>query len=51
MNGRQAIHCMNVTRYLETRKDKKSRQMIFEGERLDMEAMWKVQDEFFPRLG
>jgi hypothetical protein len=38
---------MNVTRYLKARKDKQSRQIIFNGEKLDMEAVWKVRDEFF----
>lgn len=39
---------MNVTRHLKTRKNKKSRQIIFEGEKLDMEAVWRVRDGFFP---
>ena len=39
---------MNVTRYLENRKDKASRQIVFEGERLDMQAVWKLRDRFFP---
>ena len=47
-SGGQAIRWMNVTRYLKARKDKKSRQIIFKGEKLDMEAVWKVRDEFFP---
>ena len=42
------IRWMNVTRHLKARKDKKSRQIIFTGEKLDMEAVWKVRDEFFP---
>jgi len=48
LSGQQDIRWMNVTRYLNTRKDKKSRQIIFDGEKLDMEAVWKVRDEFFP---
>jgi len=39
---------MNVTRYLKNRKDKKSRQIIFEGEALTMEAVWRQRDAFFP---
>jgi hypothetical protein len=39
---------MNVTRYLKSRKDKKSRQIIFDGEDLTMTAVWKLRDEFFP---
>ena len=46
--GGEAIRWMNVTRYLKARKDKKSRQIIFKGEKLDMEAVWKVRDGFFP---
>ena len=48
LSGQQVIRWMNVTRYLKIRKDKKSRQIIFTGEKLDMEAVWKVLDEFFP---
>jgi WD40 repeat protein/RNase P subunit RPR2 len=48
LSGQQVIRWMNVTRYLKTRKDKKSRQIIFAGEKLDMEAVWNVRDEFFP---
>ena len=39
---------MNVTLYLKERKNKKSRQIVFQGEKLDMEAVWKARDEFFP---
>ncbi|MDQ3583219.1 MAG: hypothetical protein M3495_17150 [Pseudomonadota bacterium] len=39
-----------MTRYLKNRKDKKSRQVIFEGEKLDMEAVWTVRDAFFPPM-
>ena len=48
LSGQQVIRWMNVTRYLKARKDKKSRQIIFHGEKLDMEAVWKVRDGFFP---
>jgi WD40 repeat protein len=48
MTGAPTIRWMNVTRYLNNRKDKKSRQIIFQGEKLDMEAVWKVRDQFFP---
>lgn len=47
MSGQQVIRWMNVTRYLKGRKDKKSRQIVFGGEKLDMEAVWKVRDDFF----
>ena len=42
---------MNVTRYLKNRKDKASRQIVFEGERLDMQAVWKLRDRFFSPRG
>ena len=47
MRGHETIRWMNVTRYLKDRKDKKSRQIIFDGEKLDMEAVYKVRDGFF----
>jgi hypothetical protein len=46
--GEQAIRWMNVTRYLKNRKDKQSRQIIFDGDPVAMEAVWKLRDEFFP---
>ena len=48
LSGHQVIRWMNVTHYLKTRKDRKSRQILFTGEKLDMEAVWKVRDGFFP---
>jgi WD40 repeat protein/GTPase SAR1 family protein/DNA-directed RNA polymerase subunit RPC12/RpoP len=52
LTGRETIRWMNVTRYLKDREDKKSRQIVFEGERLDMQAVWKLRDRFFsPRGG
>ena len=49
VSDQQIIRWMNVTRYLKARKDKESRQIIFQGEMLDMEAVWKVRDGFFPK--
>lgn len=46
--GGQTIRWMNVTQYLKNRKDKQSRQIIFKGEKLDMDAVWRVRDQFFP---
>jgi hypothetical protein len=46
--GPQTIRWMNVTHYLKQRKDKQSRQIIFDGEALTMEAVWRKRDEFFP---
>jgi DNA-directed RNA polymerase subunit RPC12/RpoP len=48
MSGQEIIRWMNVTRYLKDRKDKKSRQIVFEGEKLDAPSVWRVRDEFFP---
>jgi hypothetical protein len=48
MSGDGTIRWMNVTRYLKHRKGKQSRQIIFDGHKLDMNAVWKVRDEFFP---
>lgn len=47
-SGEETIRWMNVTRYLKNRKDKTSRQIVFEGERLDMQAVWKLRDRFWP---
>ena len=46
--GEESIRWMNVTRYLKDRKDKKSRQIIFDGEALTMQAVWRLRDTFFP---
>lgn len=42
------IRWMNVTRLLKQRTGK-SRRIVFEGERLDAPAVWRVRDEYFPR--
>jgi DNA-directed RNA polymerase subunit RPC12/RpoP len=38
------IRWMNVTRYLRTRANKLSRQIVFEGEKLDAPAVWRMRD-------
>ena len=48
LSGQQVIRWMNVTRYLKSRKDKKKLQIVFDGEKHEMEAMWKVRNGFFP---
>lgn len=48
LSGKQVIRWMNVTSHLKNRADKTSRQIIFAGEKLDMEALWRVRDRFFP---
>lgn len=50
-SGEGTIRWMNVTRYLKNRKDKTSRQIVFEGERLDMQAVWRLRDRFWPPRG
>ena len=49
VTGAQIIRWMNISAYLKNRKDKESRQVVFAGEKLDMEAVWKVRDQFFPK--
>ena len=44
----ETIRWMNLTRYLKERQDKLSGQIIFQGEKLDFEAVWRVRDAFFP---
>lgn len=46
--GEGTIRWMNVTRYLKNRKDQQSRQIVFDGEALTMEAVWRLRDAFFP---
>lgn len=48
MRNDETIRWMNVTEYLNNRKDKKSKQIIFNGEKLDATAIWKLRDKFFP---
>lgn len=50
-DAEETIRWMNVSRYLREREDKTSRQIIFEGEKLDAEAVWKARDPFFPPHG
>lgn len=47
--GEQSIRWMNVTRYLKQRKDKQSRQIVFDGEPLTMQAVWRLRDSVLPR--
>jgi hypothetical protein len=49
-DSKETIRWMNLTRYLKERKDKTSRQIVFDGEKLDFEAVWRVRDAFFPQL-
>jgi WD40 repeat protein/uncharacterized protein YbaR (Trm112 family) len=45
--GVSSIRWMNVTRYLKEREDKDSKQIVFNGEKLDASAVWRVRDIFF----
>ncbi len=48
-DAEKTIRWMNVTAYLKTRKDKKSRQIIFDGEQLDAAAVLRARDRHLPR--
>jgi WD40 repeat protein len=50
-DAEETIRWMNLTPYLKKRPDKTSRQIVFEGEKLDFEAVWRLRDGFFPRAG
>ena len=45
----ETIRWMNVTRCLKQRKNKRSRQIVFDGETLDAAAVWRVRDDYIPR--
>jgi hypothetical protein len=47
-DGEGVIRWMNITEYLKNRKDKKSKQIVFSGEKLDAPALWHLRDRFFP---
>jgi hypothetical protein len=44
-----AIRRMNVTQYLKTRGDQQSRQIVFDGEKLDAPAAWRMRDAVMAR--
>jgi hypothetical protein len=50
-DAEETIRWMNLTRHLKERLNKLSRQIVFEGEKLDFEAVWRLRDGFFPRRG
>ncbi len=49
-DAEETIRWMNVTRYLKARKDKKSRQIVFEGEKMDAPALWRLRDQYIQRV-
>ncbi len=50
-DAEETIRWMNLTRYLKERSNKASRQIVFEGEKLDLKAVWRLRDAFFPPAG
>jgi WD40 repeat protein/RNase P subunit RPR2 len=46
--GQSVIEWMNVSCYLKNRTEKRILKIAFAGEKLDMEEMWRVRDQFFP---
>jgi DNA-directed RNA polymerase subunit RPC12/RpoP len=48
-DAEEIMRWMNVTRYLKRRKDKRSRQVVFEGEKLDAPAVWRVRDDYISK--
>jgi RNase P subunit RPR2 len=47
---KETIRWTNITGCLRAPKDKPSRQIVFEGEKLDAPAMWRVRDQFIARV-
>jgi hypothetical protein len=48
-DGEQVIRWMNITQHLKGRPDKKSRQIPFDGRKLDAPEVWRIRDELIPR--
>ena len=48
-DAEETIRWMNVTSYLKAREDKQSRQIVFEGEKLDAPAVWRMRDRMMGR--
>jgi hypothetical protein len=48
-DSEEAIRWMNVTKYLKARADKQSRQIMFDGEKLDAPAVWRMRDAVMGR--
>jgi GTPase SAR1 family protein len=48
-DGEGVIRWMNLSHHLRTRSAKASRQIVFEGEKLDFEAVWRLRDQYIPR--
>jgi WD40 repeat protein/GTPase SAR1 family protein len=48
-DGEGTIRWMNATRVLRERAGPVGRQVVFDGEKLDAPAVWRVRDAYFPR--
>jgi len=48
-DAEETIRWMNVTAYLKARTAKQSRQIVFDGEKLDAPAVWRLRDGFITR--
>jgi GTPase SAR1 family protein len=44
----EVIRWMNVSRYLRQRGNRAARQIVFEGEKLDFQAVWRLRDMYLP---
>jgi hypothetical protein len=45
-DSEETIRWMNVTVYLKTRRNKQSKQITFDGEKLDAPAIWRLRDRY-----
>lgn len=46
----QSIRWMNVSSYIANKRDRMNQHIVFEGDKLDMEAVWKLRDRFLPKM-
>jgi GTPase SAR1 family protein len=47
-DGEGVIRWMNLSRYLRERTPSTSRQIVFDGEKLDFDTVWRLRDHFIP---
>jgi Domain of unknown function (DUF4365) len=45
----ETIRWLNVSAYLKTRRNKQSKQITFDGEKLDAPAIWRLRDRYIKR--
>jgi GTPase SAR1 family protein/RNase P subunit RPR2 len=48
-DAEETIRWMNVTKHLKARGEKQGRQIVFEGEKLDAPAVWRMRDRLIKR--